>query len=232
MHELVGWRCGRCGSGNASAIEFCAACGSDRSTAVSPYVAADTPELDALGSRTLTYLRDVALLGGYAPEAAIAIGERYDARFLTDRLGIFPRHLIEPLHESDYGEIEDVEIGGPGLVKTGGSFVGGGFGARGALEGMALAAVLNALTTRTSIKTILRVQAKESELFLLYTRSTPQQLRMELSRPLAVIRAAKPATPQAPSSSVSELSRLAEMLQTGLITREEFDHFKAELMRG
>ena len=43
-----------------------------------------------------------------------------------------------------------LEIGGPGLVKTGGGFVGGGFGARGAIEGMAIAAVLNGLTTRTS----------------------------------------------------------------------------------
>ena len=53
-----------------------------------------------------------------------------------------------------YSEVEGLEIGGPGLVKTGGGFVGGGFGARGAIEGMAIAAVLNGLTTRTSIKTV------------------------------------------------------------------------------
>jgi len=51
-------------------------------------------------------------------------------------------------------QVKRLEIGGPGLVKTGGGFVGGGFGARGAIEGMAIAAVLNGLTTRTSIKTV------------------------------------------------------------------------------
>jgi len=57
-----------------------------------------------------------------------------------------------------YSEVEDVEIGGPGLVKTGGGFIGGGFDVTGALEGMAIASVLNAPTRRTSVKTVLRIQ--------------------------------------------------------------------------
>jgi hypothetical protein len=44
-------------------------------------------------------------------------------------------------------EVQAVVIGGPGLVKSGGGFIGGGSGAVGAVEGMAIAAVLNALTT-------------------------------------------------------------------------------------
>ena len=46
-----------------------------------------------------------------------------------------------------------MEIGGSGMVRSGGGFTGGGFGLGGAVEGMAIAAVLNAMTTRTSIKT-------------------------------------------------------------------------------
>jgi hypothetical protein len=213
-------------------VEFCSWCGSDGSTAIKTALV-DTPELAELQNRTLVYLERVALLGGYAPDAALAIGERYDTRFLTDRVGIFSPGLSEPLHETAYRDIEDVDIGGPGLVRAGGGFVGGGFGAVGALEGMAIAAVLNALTTRTSIKTILRVQARQSELFLLYSKSIPEQLRIELSQPLGVIRATKPNQQVAAShSSTAELSKLAEMLQSGLIAREEFDHFKADLMRG
>ena len=90
-----------------------------------------------------------------------------------------------------YRDVEDVEIGGPALVKTGGGFVGDGFGARGAIEGMAIAAILNGLTTRTSIKTVVRIQGTSSELFLLHTTMTPEQLRIELSRPLAAIRSAR-----------------------------------------
>jgi hypothetical protein len=128
-----------------------------------------TSEMAVLDSRSLACLRQVGLLGGYAPDSAIAIGERYDARFLEDRLGIFPCHHWEPLAELPYSEVEDVEIGGPGLVRSGGGFIGGGFGAVGALEGMTIAAVLNALTARTSITTIARVQATSCELFLLFT---------------------------------------------------------------
>lgn len=106
----------------------------------------------------------------------MAIGEQYDARFLEDRLAIFPQYSGEARAEVPYAEIEDVEIGGPGLVKSGGGFIGGGFGAVGALEGVAIASVLNALTTRTSITTIVRVQGVRCELFLLHTRSTPEQL--------------------------------------------------------
>jgi hypothetical protein len=65
----------------------------------------------------------MALVGGYAPDAAIVIGELYDARFLEDRLAIFPAHSWEARAEVPYSEVEDVEIGGPGLVKSGGGFV-------------------------------------------------------------------------------------------------------------
>ena len=94
-----------------------------------------------------------------------------------------------------------MEIGGPGLVRSGGGFTGGGFGLSGAVEGMAIAAVLNAMTTRTSIKTVVRIQGTGCELFLLHTRLTPEQLRIEMSRTLAVIRAARADQAAARSSS-------------------------------
>jgi len=199
------------------------------------------PEIAELDARSLACLRQVALLGGYAPEAAIVIGEFYDARFLEDRLAVFPAHSWEARAEVPYSEVEDIEIGGPGLVKSGGGFIGGGFGAVGALEGMAVASVLNALTTRTSITTIVRVQGTSCELFLLHKQSTPERLRIEMSRALGAIRAARAAAAQGakaddPSpqraSPVAELTKLADMLQAGLLTREEFDQLKARLLQG
>jgi hypothetical protein len=182
----------------------------------------------------------VALLGGYAPEAALVIGELYDARFLDDRLAIFPAPSPEAHAEVLYTEVEDVEIGGPGLVKSGGEFIGGGFGAVSALEGMAIASVLNALTTRTSITTIVRIQGRDCEFFLLHRRATPEQLRIEMSRALGAIRAARTAGAEqtradqwypGSASPVAELAKLADMLQAGLLTREEFDQLKASLLR-
>jgi len=199
---------------------------------------ANSRYLRELNARTLVILKEVAYLGGYIPGAAIRAGARYDVRFVENRFLIFPSHQAEVLAEVPYSEVEDVEIGGPGLVKTGGGFVGGGFGVQGAAEGMAIASVLNALTRRTSIKTVVRIQGTSCELFLLHTKLTPAQLRIEMSRPLGVIRSAR-ATDAAggiqheePAKSVSpveQLTKLADMLEKGLLTRDEFDLMKAKL---
>jgi hypothetical protein len=154
---------------------------------------------------------------------------------------IFPVHSWEVRAAVPYSEVEDIEIGGPGLVKSGGGFIGGGFGAVSALEGMAIASVLNTLTTRTSITTIVRIQGTSCELFLLHTRSTPEQLRIQMSRALGAIRAIRAAAahstqadnrPPSPASPVQELTKLANMLQAGLLTREEFEQLKAKLLQG
>lgn len=201
--------------------------------------AASTRGWQELDARTLVTLAEVAYLGGYLPEPAITPGEQYDVRFLDDRLAVFACRRADVLVEVPYGQVEYVEIGGPGLIRTGGGFVGGGFGVTGAIEGMAVAAVLNGLTTRTSIKTVVRVQGTGCELFLLHTKVTPEQLRIQMSRPLGAIRSARAADEArgiqhegcaAPPSPVEELAKLADLLEKGLLTREEFDLMKANLL--
>lgn len=117
-----------------------------------------TEEVAELNARSVACLTKIAFLGGYVPTAALAPGGAYDVRFLEDRVIVVPCPQAQMLAEIVYTDVEHVEIGGPGLVRTGGGFVGGGFGAAGAIEGMAIASVLNALTTRTSIKTVVRLQ--------------------------------------------------------------------------
>jgi hypothetical protein len=184
-------------------------------------------------------LLDVAYLGGYVPVTTISVGQRYDVAFLEDRLLIGVRHQAQALAVLPYSEVEDIEIGGPGLVQTGGGFVGGGFGVTGAVEGMAIASVLNGLTSRTSIKTVVRIQGTNCELFLLHAWATPDQLRMEMSHALGVIRKARSTgstavtqsgAPMRSASPVEELAKLADMLDRGLLTREEFDLMKAKLL--
>jgi Short C-terminal domain len=198
----------------------------------------DPREVSEPDARPLVTLLDVAYLGGYVPVTTIFAGQRYDVSFLEDRLLIVARRRAAVLAVLPYSEVEDVDIGGPGLVRTGGGFVGGGFGVTGAIEGMAVASVLNGLTSRTSIKTVVRIQGTNCELFLLHTRVTPDQLRMQLSHPLAVIRTTRVAGPGAvqygaptrSASPVEELAKLADMLEKGLLTREEFDLMKAKLL--
>jgi hypothetical protein len=75
-------------------------------------------------------------------------------------------------------------------------------------------------------------------LFLLHTKMTPEQLRIEMSRTLGVIRAARADEAAKPSpeartvspSPVEELAKLADMLEKGLLTREEFDLMKGDLI--
>jgi hypothetical protein len=179
---------------------------------------ADSREVTELEARALLSLRGVAYLGGYVPDSAIMPGGLYDVLFLEDRLVVSAHRQAKVLAEVPYSQVEDVEIGGPGLVKTGGRFVGGGFGVTGAVEGMAIAAVLNTLTTRTSVKTVVRIQGTSCELFLLHTRLTPEQLRIAMSRPLGAIRSARAAqapggteheAPVAAPSPVQELTKLS-----------------------
>jgi Short C-terminal domain len=193
-----------------------------------------------LEASSLAFLPEVIFLGGYIRGTDLAAGTPYDLRFLAERLIVHPRGRLEALAEIPYGSVEAVDIDGPGLVKSGGGFVGGGFGVAGAAEGMAIAAVLNALTTRTTIKTVVRVQASGAELFVLNTTVTPEALRISLSRALGAIREAQAsATNLAPTpqnsgtgSVIDELSRLAGLLDSGLLTREEFDRLKAKLIAG
>ena len=184
-------------------------------------------------------MHQVVYLGGYVPDVHLVTRDRYDVPFLEDRILVVEskkRHVIADL---PYTEIELVEVGGPGIVKTGGGFTGGGFGVLGAVEGMGIASFLNTLTSRTAYKTVVRIQASGCELFWLHTRVDPEQLRIALSRPLAVIRSVRAASTPAPqpdavsampASPVEELARLADMLEKGLLTREEFDLMKARLL--
>jgi Short C-terminal domain len=68
----------------------------------------------------------------------------------------------------------------------------------------------------------------------------PESLRISLSGALGVIRQARPSADTSapgqkapgPVSVVDELSRIAGMLDNGLLSREEFDQLKARLLGG
>ena len=65
----------------------------------------------------------------------------------------------------NYDDVTLLDIGGPGEATTGGGVIGGGFGS-GVFIGMMAAAVANALTTKTSIDTVICLQTRNAELFL------------------------------------------------------------------
>lgn len=80
-----------------------------------------------------------------------------------------------------HGELTDVVIAGPGEITEGGGWVGGGFGIEGALEGAAMATVLNALTTTTRYETLLRLVGTHFEAVFLTTDWDTMELELDLA---------------------------------------------------
>jgi hypothetical protein len=135
-----------------------------------------------------------------------------------------------------YGDIASFEIGGPGAHRKGGGFIGGGFGAQGATEGMLIASALNLLTTRTKVDTVICLQTASSELFLHTTADTPDAIRIRLSRVFSAIRERRGAAQAAATSSTSpddpieQLERLIKLRDAGGLSDEEFEAARAPLV--
>ena len=183
-----------------------------------------------LNEDSLGYLPGVLFLGGYAPTAELAVGTRYDLRFLDDRIAVLLPGRVDALVEVPYSDTEVVDVGGPGLVTR---------WSPGQQAGLAMVLGLPfslLALSDTKIQTIVRINTADRELFFLSTLKQPDALRVELSVALRAIRDARSEAgpdhpePAAPESITDQLTRLAAMLEAGLLTRQEFDHLKAKLI--
>ena len=128
--------------------------------------------------------------------------------------------------------MQAVEVDGPGRVdrwSTGEqALITAAFGLTGAL----------AAYSGKRIKTFVRIQTADGELFFLHTTLLPEDLRVLLSRGISEIREARASLasaehtyrPPDARSLVDELSRLAGLLDGGLLTRDEFNQLKSRLI--
>ena len=207
-----------------------------------------------LDSRSTGRLLHVPYNGG-SGSAQLAKGTFYDVRFLADRVAVYPSRTSRALTELRYADVETVEITGsdrPGrdsqvaLIVLGLALAGALIGlVILGLVGLLLGAVIFGMigaaigSAVTRIETTVRIRGRDAELYFLSTEKRPGALRIELSEPLRAIdsgRAALAGEPDdqqdtAPAESVpDQLSKLAALLQQGLITREEFESLKAGLI--
>jgi Short C-terminal domain len=185
-----------------------------------------------LGPRSLAFLSPVVFVGGHVSGTELAPGQRYELRFLEERLLVFAQDGIEAPAEFAYGALEAIEVDGPGRVdrwSTGQqALILDVFGEWGAL----------AAYSGVRIKTFVRIQTADGELFFLHTSMLPEDVRVLLSRGISAVREARASLASAadghgrPSavSLVDELTRLAGLLDQGLLTKEEFDQLKARLI--
>ncbi len=129
-----------------------------------------------------------------------------------------------------------VRIGGAGAMRKGGGFIGGGFSVAGAAAGMLTASALNAMTTSTSIDTVVHLETPSGELFLHYGQQTPEVLRRTLSPVFTKLRQGQPSDSSQGGASgdhvVDRLHKLADLLDRGVVTPEEFAKLKTDLLSG
>jgi hypothetical protein len=179
----------------------------------------------------------VNLLAGFGFEPFV-VGDPLRMFFGTEDLTILYADNRPERAIINYSEILTLEVDGPGAVTTGGGFAGGGFGIVGALEGMAVAGILNALTTKTSITTFIEVQDTGMDLVCLVTDgSTPDTLRLLLKPVRAKLRALsnqiRRGAAEAPAGSVADgLVDLARLYERGYLSADEFAVAKRRLLGG
>ncbi len=186
--------------------------------------------LEALGADATAVVSSCRVLGGHG--LAVQVGESIALVFQADELQLVRGR---PVATVPYREIAALEIGGPGAQRRGGGFFGGGFGIAGAAEGMLVASALNMLTTRTTINTVVCLKTMSAELFLHTSSETPDALRMRLSPVFTILRqleaqAASGGQAGGSGDPVDRLAKLADLLEKNLITREEFDRPKGDLL--
>jgi hypothetical protein len=115
-------------------------------------------------------------------------------------------------------------------VKKGGGFFGGGFGVTGALEGMAVAALLNTLTTRSEIQTIIRFEGSDLEAFFFHSKTPPDKLRIALSQAVSWIKRQAEESATATADPIADLERLSRLHDQGVLSGEEFTVLKTKLI--
>jgi hypothetical protein len=89
--------------------------------------------------------------------------------------------LKDPQIEIPYSDLTGAEIGGDGEKTTSAGVFGGGFGVEGAVEGIAIASLLNAATRKTRVDSRMRIGSVHGEVLLRHNIFTPNQLRVTFS---------------------------------------------------
>lgn len=199
-------------------------------------LAAEAAELSVLSAQSVSVLTDVLYIPGSGELPDIASGSRLDVRFLADRVVFVPAVSPRILAGFSYPDVVAVEVGGPGRVQR---WTPGQQMALGLALGFPIGMVAS---QSTQVKTVVRFETDECELFVVGSRTEPDVLRMQLSPALWAIREAREAAGRpgpedgpaaaAPTAAsvVDQLAKLASLLGSGLLTREEFDRLKAGLL--
>lgn len=182
---------------------------------------------------TLGSIGNLALVAGFALEPLV-VGRNYSLYF-TDEAILVADAAAREVDSLAHADLLALNVDGPGAVTKGGGFIGGGIGL-GAVEGMAIAGVLNALTTRTSVTTFVEIQDSSKHLLFVHSAMTPDEISLRLKTVHARMRAQAQTASRNQQSShaqldpIERLRRLGELHQQGILTDDEFRAAKEGLL--
>jgi len=133
-----------------------------------------------------------------------------------------------------YADVHALQISGS-TRRSGSRVIGGGFGAAGAVEGILAASVINSLTSKTTVFSLIRLAARSTEYVFVSQTLSDGSLNMMLTPVFLRIRQAQASAPlpSAPPGSISvadELAKLAQLRDAGVLSDAEFASAKTRLL--
>lgn len=174
--------------------------------------------------------------------SGIAVGD-VEVIFDADNVNILVGDELRA-HTLDYASITSLQVAGRGevITKTGGGWVGGGFGLKGAIKGAFMADMLNALTTvkHRHVETIVHLGWTSGNLAFMNTQFLPERVAQILEPVTDHLRdqATEPEASSAPARAINQpsanfavrIQRLQELRDKGLISEEEFTSQRARIL--
>lgn len=179
-------------------------------------------------------LKFKAILAKNVGGSGYPLNQNQEINFSTNdsSLVIIKRDESTEIIEIPFQEINELEISGPGTVTTNAGVSGGGFGLEGFIKGAVAAAIINAATTTKSTNTFMRILSSTGEIYLHTSAIEPAALKMKLS-PLFVHlanRAKQPTITHHNASIAEEIKQLKQLLEDGVLSKEEFDAAKKKII--
>jgi hypothetical protein len=149
----------------------------------------------------------------------------------ADGITVIPQGQDTEEHWS-YGDVRQLEVGGPGAVRRNAGMWGFGVG------GIIAATGINRATTKTSINTLVKLVTTRAEYVFVSHVYGVQPLQTSLAPVFTRMRAAQSAgttvaseSTGSPVMSISgQLRELAQLHEDGVLTDQEFDAKKADVL--
>lgn len=157
-------------------MEVCRGCGLPTSESLSANSTAKTTPVGLNEGPDTRYIPSLTVLGGYGFAHPASTCELW-----TDDAQVVVSSLRKVIWTCALVDVLNVDVWGAGSTTTGGSMIGGGIGLEGMAIGMGIAALANAMSTKTSIETLLTITASQGEVHFRSSVLLPGDVRILLS---------------------------------------------------